>query len=143
MARRHQPHFLDAVTPLPHVFALRVAGTTALLADRAALAADSASRRRGLLGRDGLAPGEALVIAPSQGIHTFGMRFPIDVVFADRRGAVVAIAAGVPPRRIRLAWRAFAVVELGAGTCQATGLRLGDRLEALPAGAFPDSLNAP
>ncbi len=137
MARRHQPHFLDAVTRLPHVFALRVAGTSSLLANRAALAADSASRRRGLLGRDALAPGEALVIAPSQGIHTFGMRFAIDVVFADRRGAVVAIAAGVPPRRIRLAWRAFAVVELGAGTCQAAGLRLGDRLgdrlEALPA----------
>ena len=133
MARRHRPHFLDAVTRLPHAFVLRVAGTSALLADRDALAADSTSRRRGLLGRHALAPGEALVIAPTQGIHTFGMRFAIDVVFADRRGTVVAIAREVPPRRIKLAWYGFAAVELGAGTCRMAGLRRGDRLEALPA----------
>ena len=101
MARRHRPHFLDAVTRLPHAFVLRVAGTSALLADRAALAAYSTSRRRGLLGRHALAPGEALVIAPTQGIHTFGMRFAIDVVFADRRGTVVAIATEVPPHERR------------------------------------------
>lgn len=131
--RRHQPHFLDAVARLPHVFALRVAGTQTLIATRAALATDSAARRRGLLDRDHLAAGAALVIAPSQGVHTFGMRFPIDVVFVDRHGRIVALAEHVPPRRIRLAWRAFAVVELGAGSCRAAGLATGDRLEALPA----------
>ncbi len=131
--RRGSPHFLSPVAD-GSPFTLRVKRTTAVLASAAALAGDSGSRRRGLLGRAALAPGEALVIAPSQGIHTFGMRFAIDVVFVDRRGQVVRIAAAVPPGRCRLSWRAFAVVELGSGTCAAVGLGAGDELEvALPA----------
>lgn len=133
MARRHRPHFLDAVTRLPHVFCLRIAPVGPLLATHATLAGDSASRRQGLLGREGLAAGHALVIAPTQGIHTFGMRFPIDVVFADRHGRVVRIADAVPPSRIRLAWRGFAAIELPAGACRSAALRRGDRLEVQPA----------
>lgn len=85
-----------------------------------------------MLGRSGLAASEALVIAPTQGIHTFGMRFPIDVVFVARDGTVVAIATDVPPRRVRFAWRAFAAVELRGGACAAVGLSPGDRLAAVP-----------
>ncbi|MCC6990173.1 MAG: DUF192 domain-containing protein, partial [Acidobacteria bacterium] len=133
MARRHRPHFLDAVTRLPHVFALRISPGGHLLATHATLAGDSTSRRRGLLDRDGLAAGEGLVIAPTQGIHTFGMRFPIDVVFADRLGRVVHVAEAVPPSRIRLAWRGFAAIELAAGACRSAALRRGDRLEVQPA----------
>ncbi len=133
MARRHRPHFLDTVTRLPQAFALRVAPGGPLLATHARLAGDSSSRRRGLLGREGLAPGEGLVIAPTQGIHTFGMRFPLDVVFADRLGRVVRIAEAVPPSRLRLAWRGFAAIELPAGTCRSVALRHGDCLEVLPA----------
>lgn len=132
MGRRHQPHFLDAVLRLPHAFALRIAGGPRLLAPQATLASDSASRRRGLLGQDSIESGAALVIAPSQGIHTFGMRFAIDAVFVDRQGLVVGLAEHVPARRIRVAWRAFAVVELAAGSCRAAGLQVGDRLEAVP-----------
>ncbi len=132
MARRHGPHFLEAVRRPRQVFALGVTGAATPLAERATLAADSAARRRGLLGHEGLAPGEALVIAPSQGIHTFGMRFSIDVVFADRAGTVVALAEAVPPRRILVAWRGFAVIELAAGACRGAGLRRGDRLMILP-----------
>ncbi len=61
---------------------------------------DSQSRRRGLLGRDGLAEGAALIIAPCQAIHTFRMRFPIDVVFADRQGLVVGVRSNVGARRL-------------------------------------------
>ena len=133
MARRHHSHFLDAVTRLPHVFCLRVAPSGLVIATHATLAGDSTSRRRGLLGRDNLAEGEALVIAPTQGIHTFGMRFSLDVVFADRFGHVVRIAEAVPPSRVRLAWRGFAAIELAAGSCQTAGLRRGDKLVAQPA----------
>jgi uncharacterized membrane protein (UPF0127 family) len=133
MTGRPRPHFLDAITRRPRRFALRIVPDGHLLAARATLAGDSTSRRRGLLGRDGLAADEALVIAPTQGIHTFGMRFPIDVVFVDREGHVVRVAAAVPPARVRLAWRAFAAIELTAGTCLAAALRRGDRLEVLPA----------
>ena len=134
MTGSRDTHFLAGVSDGPRPFALRVARTAALLASTTTLAADSPARRRGLLGRDGLGPGEALVIAPSQGIHTFGMQFAIDVVFVDRHGGVLTIAHAVPPRRLRVSWRAFAVIELPAGTCHAAGLQAGDVLATQPAG---------
>jgi len=91
-------------------------------------ALDSATRKRGLLGRTGLAPGHALVIAPSNLIHTFFMRFAIDIVFARKDGTVVKIRRSVPARRISGALRAFAVVEMAAGTLAEPDLRVGDRL---------------
>jgi len=132
MARRHRPHFLDIAAGRADGFALRATERGALLATHATLAGDSRSRRQGLLGRNGLPPGEALVIAPTQGIHTFGMRFPIDVVFVDRLGCVVHIANAVPPARVRLAWRGFAAIEVPAGTCRAIALCRGDHVEVLP-----------
>ncbi|MFN7979720.1 MAG: DUF192 domain-containing protein [Vicinamibacterales bacterium] len=132
MARRHSPHFLDGITRMPHAFTLRLRRTAALLVTRATLAGDSHSRREGLLKREALSDDEALVIVPTQGIHTFGMRFAIDVVWVDRRGTVVGLSRDVPPKRIRLSWRAFAAVELAAGRIDALGLVRGDRLEALP-----------
>lgn len=132
MLRRATPHFLDAITRLPHAFTLRARRSGTFVATRAALAGDSRSRREGLLEREALGDDEALVVVPTQGIHTFGMRFVIDVVWVDRRGVVVRLARTVPPGRIRIAWRAFAAVELAAGRIDALGLAVGDRLEALP-----------
>jgi uncharacterized membrane protein (UPF0127 family) len=57
------------------------------------------------------------------------MRFPLDLVFLDRRGRVLKTSAGVRPWRIRAAWRAFAVVELAAGSLQRSGTVSGDVLE--------------
>jgi uncharacterized membrane protein (UPF0127 family) len=124
-------HFLANVAGSATPWGLRVGGTERWLAQRAELAGTSQERRRGLLGRDHLDDGAALVIAPTQGIHTFGMRFPLDVVGVDRRGVVVSIRQGVPRRRVVLSLRAFAMVELGAGGCQACGLRVGERLDAV------------
>ena len=53
------------------------------------LAVDSVSRRKGLLGRDGLADTTGIVIAPTNAVHTFFMRFPIDIVFVTRAGEVL------------------------------------------------------
>ena len=89
---------------------------------------DSASRRRGLLGRDGMAEGSALIIAPCQAVHTFRMRFPIDIVFADRQGRVVHVRSQVGARRLAGAWRAFATIELPAGAAQQADVQTGDRL---------------
>ena len=99
-----------------------------LLATRIEIAGDSASRRKGLLGRDRLEPGCGVVIAPSQGVHTFGMRFAIDVVAVSREGTVVKIRSHVPPRRIVLAFSAFAILELEAGASAVAQLEVGDRL---------------
>src|SRR5262245_40488674 len=103
----------------------RTGGT---LASDVEIARDSASRRRGLLGRDSISTDQAFVIAPCQGIHTFGMRFPIDIVAADKHGRVIKLRSRVLPRRLVVAWSAFAIIELAAGALQCTDLREGDRL---------------
>ena len=89
---------------------------------------DSAARRRGLLGRERLEDGTALIIAPCGAIHTFSMRFPIDIIFAARNGTVLKTYTAVPPARIAFALRAHAAIELPAGAVGRSGTRVGDVL---------------
>ena len=72
--------------------------------------------------------GSALIIAPSQAIHTFSMRFSIDVAFVAKDGLVLKVRQAVPPRRIAVSLRAFAVIELPAGALEASDTKAGDRL---------------
>lgn len=123
-------HFLTAVLDSAAPFALVPEGAPHPLVRRATLAGDSRRRRRGLLGKASLGNDEGLVIAPTQGIHTFGMRFPVDVVFVDRSGRVLKVAANVPPNRVRVCWRAFAALELTAGRSTSGGVSPGVRLVA-------------
>jgi uncharacterized membrane protein (UPF0127 family) len=97
-----------------------------VIASHVELAVDSESRRRGLLGRDRLDDGAALIIAPCNSIHTFFMRFAIDVVFVARDGRVLKTYAAVGPRRIAFRFGAFAVVELPAGAIAPSQTRAGD-----------------
>jgi len=106
-----------------------------VLATRVEPAFDSATRRRGLLGRDGLPAGSAMVIAPSNSVHMFFMRFPLDIVFVARDGTVVKTCANVRPWRIALAWRAFAVIEGPVGMIEQSGTQQGDVLAVQPLGA--------
>jgi uncharacterized membrane protein (UPF0127 family) len=129
-----KPGFLaPLLDPSGGPLVLRHAGTGAIVADRLEAALDSASRRKGLLGRDGLPPGAGLVIAPSNAVHTFSMRFAIDVVFVRRSGEVAKVRHSMPRGRMAAALMAFAVIELPAGTAERTGIRAGDRLEVVPA----------
>ena len=100
-------------------------------------AVTSASRRRGLLGRDGLEPGAALVIAPCNSIHMFFMRFAIDVVYVDRAGRVRKIVRALRPWRISAAMSAYAVIELAAGSLDGFDIERGDRLYVESAGPRP------
>lgn len=110
-------HFLSPLLRDPDAsWSLIVEETGAVLASVVEPAFDSKTRKRGLLGRDGLAEGHALVIAPSNAVHTFRMRFPIDVVFVARDGRVLKVREDVRPGRITASWRGFAVVELAAGS---------------------------
>lgn len=93
---------------------------------------DSTARRRGLLGRDSLPPHHALIIAPSNMVHTFFMRFPIDVLIASRDGRVVKVRHAVPARRIVGAFRGFAVIEMAAHELRRSGIAAGDRLVVEP-----------
>jgi uncharacterized membrane protein (UPF0127 family) len=128
------PSFLEPLLKEPHVrFGLRILRTGGLLATEVESAVDSETRRRGLLGRTGLADGVAMVIAPTNAIHTFFMRFPIDVVFVRRDGGVLKVRRAVPAWRMAFAVRGFAVVELAGGAADRAGLRVGDRLVVEPA----------
>ena len=89
---------------------------------------DSASRRKGLLGRDSLDPGSALVIAPCNSIHTWFMRFAIDVAFVTKDGRILKIRSGLGPWRLSMAARAFAVIELPAGSLASSDTVEGDRV---------------
>jgi uncharacterized protein len=92
----------------------------------------SAKRRTGLLRHSGLAPGEGLLIAPCEAVHTFGMKFPIDVVFLDKTKRVVKVSPQLRRRRIAFSLRAAYVLELPAGTIAETGTTKGDQLDLLP-----------
>lgn len=86
-------------------------------------------RARGLLGYPSLKPGQGLVLIPCQSIHTFLMRFPIDVAFLDCSGRVVHLIPHLAPGRLVLPVpQAHAVVEMPAGTLAFTGTQVGDIL---------------
>jgi uncharacterized protein len=94
-----------------------------------------AKRRKGLLGREMLSAGEGLWIVPCEAVHTFGMRFPIDLVYLDHDKRVKKIRSAVPPWRISSCLSAHSVLELGSGSIQKTGTKPGDMLEF--SSAFP------
>ena len=89
---------------------------------------DRKARNRGLLGRSSLADDAALILAPCNSIHTFFMRFAIDVVFVDRDGYVRRARQSLGPWRIQAAFRAFAVIEFASGALERSDTRAGDRL---------------
>lgn len=89
-------------------------------------------RAVGLLKYRLMPQGVALVFPACNSVHTIGMRFAIDLVFVDRRWAVVRADSSIPPGRVIWPVRgAWAVVELAAGTVQRMGLAVGDRLKVL------------
>ena len=100
-----------------------------VLADQADVADTSRTRRVGLLKHDSLPTGGGLWITPCEGIHTFGMKFPIDGVFLDRTKRILKIRADMGPRRISLCLRAHSVLELPSGTARASQSLPGDQLE--------------
>ena len=103
------------------------------------LVADSPwPRMRGLLGRRGLESGEGLLLKPAGSVHTFFMRFSIDVVFLSREGDVLKVARALPAWRLAGARRAKAALELGADEAERRGISLGTRLD-LTVLAGPDS----
>ena len=109
--------------------------TGLVVASRVEAAIDSGTRNRGLLGRDGLDDGHALVLAPCWAVHTWRMRFPIDILFTTRDGRVLKTSANVAPGRIRGALRAFATIEMRAGSLAAARVLAGDRLHLGQPGA--------
>jgi len=100
-----------------------------MLADRADIADSSETRRRGLLKHTGLDEGEGLWIVPCEAVHTFFMKFAIDVVFLNKKRQVVKIRPKMGRWGIAGSLSARTVLELPAGTCERTGTLKGDQLE--------------
>lgn len=111
---------------------LRIVNTTrsSVIAEQCEQARSFLARGRGLMGRAGLAPDGGLLIDPCSSIHTFFMRFAIDVIFINRGGRVVGLRQAMPPGRPYAgAWRARATIELPAGAIAASNTQLGDLIE--------------
>jgi uncharacterized membrane protein (UPF0127 family) len=105
--------------------------------------ADSGPKRnKGLLGREGLAQGEGLWIVPCESVHTFFMRFPIDLVYLDRNNKIKKVRSAVGPWRLSACLSAHSILELPAGTIRATQTQRGDSLE-FSAPAIPEISTEP
>jgi uncharacterized protein len=105
----------------------RTRGT--VLASRLDSAHTGPSRRKGLLGRERLEAGQGLWIAPCESVHTFFMKFPIDLVYLDRKHQVKKVRDSVGPWRLSGCLTARSVLELPAGTIRGTRTERGDSLE--------------
>ncbi|HEV7524733.1 MAG TPA: DUF192 domain-containing protein [Acidimicrobiia bacterium] len=93
----------------------------------AEIAGSRSQRTRGLMGRDDFEG--ALVLRPCRQVHTFGMRFPIDVAFCDRAGVVLHLSCLAPRRMSRVVWRSAFVIEARSGSFERWKLQLGDLVE--------------
>ncbi|MEV5505815.1 DUF192 domain-containing protein [Streptomyces orinoci] len=94
------------------------------------IASSYRARTRGLLGRDTIEG--ALLLTPAAGVHTFGMRFPIDVAYLSRDLTVLAVRTMPPGRLGAPRLRARHVLESVAGTMAGWGVRRGVRVLVIP-----------
>jgi uncharacterized membrane protein (UPF0127 family) len=104
------------------------------------VAETSLTRMVGLLGRRGLNAGEGLWIRPSSGVHTVGMKFPIDVVGLDKSMRVIKLWNELRPQRLTsVSLSLHSVIELKAGTIADTGIQLGDlmQISEVPSSSLP------
>lgn len=100
------------------------------LGDRIRVAESGLSQIIGLLGERKLTLGDGMLIVPSQGVHTFGMQFPIDVVVLDNDWKVLDIRKRMRPFLVtRIYFGAAAVLELPSGTVESSGTCVGDTVE--------------
>jgi len=100
-----------------------------LLADKAGLANTFSKRLIGLLSRRSLEKGEGLILSPSNCIHSFFMRFTIDVIFLDKNSAVVGVLLSFKPFRFSpIYFNASSAIEVPEFTISSTHTQPGDKI---------------
>lgn len=100
------------------------------LANNLVMAVSILDRMKGLLGKKTMSTGEGMWVKPCMGIHTFGMKFPIDAVFLNKENKIVAINKDLQPNHMTsIHLDAASVLELPAGTVDSTSTAIGDKLE--------------
>ena len=98
-----------------------------VLADDVEIASTALKRMIGLLGKDNISAGNALVLMPCDSIHTFFMRFPIDVLFVDKSNKIIKAVKAIRPFRLtRVYFRSNYCVELPVGSIDAANTAEGD-----------------
>jgi len=120
---------MSAVRPLGFAFNRT---RQAYLATRLRVAGTHWARLRGLMGArpENFPAGDGLWIVPSHGVHSFAMRFPIDIVYLDHEKVVVYAKANLRPWRVApVNMKASSVLELPNNTLHSTGTSVGDRVE--------------
>lgn len=110
-----------------------------VLVERLEIAGTGGSRSKGLLGREVLLPGAGLWITPCESVHTFFMRFAIDLVYLDRKLCVKKVRRNVGPWRMSACLSAHSVLELPVGVVVASHTEPGDTVEFAPAPAAVDT----
>ena len=113
-----------------HIQVINVSKGSVLVASEVVWAYTSRERRRGLLGRSSLGADEAMFLTPCEWLHTFRMKFPIDVAFLSADGRVLAIHHRLKPNRLsRIVLRAHGALELAAGVLKRSGTDVGDTVQ--------------
>jgi uncharacterized membrane protein (UPF0127 family) len=108
---------------------VRNAGRGTNLGEAIEVASTAAQRVRGLLGRECLEDGQGLLFKGCSSLHTFFMRFPIDIVFTDKQGRVLKTAVGVKPFKFVAApLRAYYAIELPEGAIKSSATGVHDLL---------------
>ena len=111
-------------------FVARDLETGMIVADRVTVASSRFDRAVGLLRHSHLESGEGLWIKPCRGVHTWFMRFSIDIIAMDADGVVVDAVSTLKPWRMRLPRAgAFSVLELRAGTLLRYPTNIGHRIQ--------------
>jgi uncharacterized protein len=104
--------------------------TSKVLATNVKVADNLFTRMKGLLGKKELPHGEALWIKPCFSVHTFFMKFPIDVIFLNKKNQVITAINDLRPNRLtRLYPQSYSVLELPPGTIVASNSQIGDIIE--------------
>ncbi len=112
----------------------------AVVASSVVVADTSISRAVGLLGRTHLQQDEGIWIKPSSGVHTIGMRFPIDVIGLDKQLRIVRLWPSLKPYRVTAIVPSIrTVLELASGRIVESGLRLGDQLRIQESALFDEA----
>ena len=133
-ARRHADGNVRGFHVIKRSLPFRVRNVTrgTFLGDAIEKAESSAQRRTGLLKHKKLVEGEGLWIAPCEAVHTFFMKFAIDLIYIDRKHRVKSVVRGVRPWRFSACFSAHSILELPTGTIDRTKTEKGDELELRP-----------
>lgn len=86
------------------------------------------SRLRGLLGRVPLTSSQGFLLTPCAQVHTFGMKYPLDIIFIDKTGRITKCVPNLKPNRMAASIKAYQALEMCSGQIQAQKIKVGDQL---------------